>query len=83
MHINLAKSSRFESNDFASVMIDDVRRHQCPQCEAGTKAPLRIGTRSPSEMTAVIIFRIFGDYCTNARKCTRGLGSVRICICFL
>ena len=35
MHINLAKSSRFESNDFASVMIDDVgcsRRHQCPQC---------------------------------------------------
>ena len=36
MHIYLAKSSRFESTDFASVMIDDVgcsRRHQCPQCE--------------------------------------------------
>ena len=29
------KSMRFESADFASVMIDDVgcsRRHQCPQC---------------------------------------------------
>ena len=36
MHIYLAKSSRFESTDFASVMIDDVgciRRHQCPQCD--------------------------------------------------
>ena len=36
MHIYLAKSSPFESTDFASVMIDDVgcsRRHQCPQCE--------------------------------------------------
>ena len=38
MHIYLAKSSRFESTDFASVMIDDVgcsRRHQCPQCGYG------------------------------------------------
>ena len=36
MHIYLAKSTRFESTDFAPVMIDDVgcsRRHQCPQCE--------------------------------------------------
>ena len=36
MHIYLAKSSRFESTGFASVMTDDVgcsRRHQCPQCE--------------------------------------------------
>ena len=34
MHIYLAKSSRFESTGFASVMIDEVgcsRRHQCPQ----------------------------------------------------
>ena len=38
MHIYLAKSSRFESTDFPSVMIDDVgcsRRRQCPQCEKG------------------------------------------------
>ena len=36
MHLYLAKSSRFESTDFATVMNDDVgcsRRHQCPQCE--------------------------------------------------
>ena len=36
MHIYAAKSSRFESTDFASIMIDDVgcsRRHQCPQCD--------------------------------------------------
>ena len=34
MHFNLAKSSRFESTDFASVMIDGVgciRHHQGPQ----------------------------------------------------
>ena len=34
-HVYPAKSSRFESIDFASVMIDDVSRrchHQCPQC---------------------------------------------------
>ena len=34
-HAFLSKSTRFESTDFASVMIDDVgcsRRHQCPQC---------------------------------------------------
>ena len=40
MHIYLAKSSRFESTDFASVMIDDVgcsRRHQCPQCAAAAR----------------------------------------------
>ena len=32
-HIYLAKSSLFESTEFASVMIDDVgcsRRHRCP-----------------------------------------------------
>ena len=32
----LAKSSRFKSADFASVMTDDVGcsgRHQCPQCD--------------------------------------------------
>ena len=37
MHAYPAKSSRFESTDFASVMIDDVgcsRRHQCTQCES-------------------------------------------------
>ena len=35
MHVFLSKLTRFESTDFASVMIDDVgssRRHQCPQC---------------------------------------------------
>ena len=35
MHVFLSKSTRFESTDFESVMIDDVgcsRRHQCPQC---------------------------------------------------
>ena len=35
MHIYLAKSSRFESTDFVSDMIDDIGcswRHQCPQC---------------------------------------------------
>ena len=35
MHVYPAKLSRFESTDFASVMIDDVacsRRHQCPRC---------------------------------------------------
>ena len=34
----LAKSSRFESADFASAMIDDVGcsgRHQCTQCDSG------------------------------------------------
>ena len=38
MHVFLSKSTRFESTDFASVMIDDVgysRRHQCPQCAYG------------------------------------------------
>ena len=33
----LSKSTRFESTDFASVMIDDVgcsRRHQYPQCDS-------------------------------------------------
>ena len=38
MHVYQAKSSRFESTDFASVVIDDVdcsRRHQCPQCALG------------------------------------------------
>ena len=33
--IFLSKSTRFESSDFASVMIDGVgrsRRYQCPQC---------------------------------------------------
>ena len=36
MYVYPAKSSRFESTDFASVMIDDVgcsRRHQCPRCD--------------------------------------------------
>ena len=36
MNIYLAKLSRFESADFASVMIDGVgcsRRHMCPQCD--------------------------------------------------
>ena len=35
MHVSPAKSSMFESTNFASVMIDDVgcsRRHQCPRC---------------------------------------------------
>ena len=35
MHVCPAKSSGFESTDFASVMIDDVgcsRRHQCARC---------------------------------------------------
>ena len=35
----LAKSSRFKSADFASVMTDDVGcsgRHQCTQCGIGT-----------------------------------------------
>ena len=36
MHVYPTKSSRFESADFASVLIDDIgcnRRHQCPRCE--------------------------------------------------
>ena len=35
MDVYPAKPLRFESNDFASVIIDDVgysRRHQCPPC---------------------------------------------------
>ena len=39
MHVYQAKSSRFESTDFASVMIDDVgcsRRLKCPGCDYGT-----------------------------------------------
>ena len=42
MHIYLAKSSWFESTDFASVMFDDVgcsRRHQCPQCGLSNPTP--------------------------------------------
>ena len=36
MHVYPAKSSRFESTDFASVMIDGCsRRHQCPRCVVG------------------------------------------------
>ena len=34
-HVFISKSTRFESTNFASAMIDDVgcsRRHQCPQC---------------------------------------------------
>ena len=47
MHVFISKSTRFESTDFASVMIDDVgcsRRHQCPQCDVsrlGLKLSLR------------------------------------------
>ena len=39
MHVYPAKSSRFESTDFASIMIDDIgcsRLHQCPQCACDT-----------------------------------------------
>ena len=53
MHIYLAKSSWFESTDFAPVMIDDVgcsRRHQCPQCERShspmTKGSIQYKTQS-------------------------------------
>ena len=48
MHIYLAKSSRFESTDFASVMIDDVgcsRRHQCPQCDILQKKTPKLVTK--------------------------------------
>ena len=46
MHVYPAKSSRFGSTDFASVMIDDVgcsRRHQCPQCACFCILPLEFG----------------------------------------
>ena len=36
---------RFESTDFASVMIDDVgcsRRHQCPQCDCSCRPDLTL-----------------------------------------
>ena len=39
------KSTRFESTDFASVMIDDAgcsRRHQCPQCEICYKSNTQV-----------------------------------------
>ena len=38
MNIQLAKSSGFESTDFASITIDELgcsRRNQCPKCASG------------------------------------------------
>ena len=62
MHVYQAKLSRFESTDFASIMIDDVgcsRCHQCPRCDSKSALVYILGWQQVYAMRVFQLIIVF------------------------